>query len=131
MNLSKGRKILVVAFALMSVVGFLFTPAGFETRPLSSLVSYALIPFFLSTTILDVASLILIFLRPRIASITGIVAAIFYIFLAPADQARLFFVGVPVPAAITANEYVVLALSIVVLLVAPTVYREATPRPAT
>ncbi len=131
MNLSKARKILVIAFALMSVVGFLFTPVGFETRPLSSLVSYALIPFFLSTTILDIVSLILIFLRPRIASITGIVAAIFYIFLAPADQARLFFAGVAVPAAITANEYVALALSVVVLLVAPMVYRESTARPAT
>lgn len=122
---------MVVVFALMSVCGILFTPVGLETRPLSALVSSALIPFFLSTTILDFVSLILIFWKPRVAAITGIVAAISYVFLAPADQARLFFVGVPVPPGITANEYAVVVLSILVLLVAPFVYREAPARPAT
>ena len=84
--------------------------------------SYALIPFFLSTTVLDIASLILIFKKPRIAMITGVVAAISYIYLAPLDQAELFFVGIPVPYAITINEMVVLALSIIVLLLGPIVY---------
>jgi hypothetical protein len=31
---------------------------------------------------------------------TGIVAAIEYVFLAPGDQAQFFFVGVPVPVGI-------------------------------
>lgn len=122
MKLSRNEKILAITFAVMSVCGFLFTPAGLETRPLSALRSYALIPFFLSTTILDVASLILIFKKPRIGMITGVVAAISYIFLAPLDQAELFFVGVPVPLAITINEIVVIAASILVLLLAPLVY---------
>ena len=122
MKLSRNEKILAITFAVMSVCGFLFTPAGLETRPLSALRSYALIPFFLSTTVLDIASLILIFKKPRIATITGVVAAISYIYLAPLDQAELFFIGTPVPLAITINEMVALAASIIVLLRAPMVY---------
>ena len=122
MQLSRNGKILAIAFAVMSVCGFLFTPAGLETRPLSALRSYALIPFFLAGTILDIASLILIFKKPRIAAVTGIVAAIMYVFLAPGDQAEIFFVGVPVPVGITISEIVALIASIVVLLFAPMVY---------
>ena len=122
MQLSRDEKTLAIAFAVMSVCGFLFTPAGLETRPLSALRSYALVPVFLAGTILDIASLILIFKKPRIAAVTGIVAAIMYVFLAPGDQAEIFFVGVPVPVGITINEIVALIASIVVLLFAPTVY---------
>ena len=120
--MSRNEKILAIAFAVMSICGILFTPAGLETRPLSSLRSYALIPLFLAGTILDFASLILIFKKPRIATITGIVAAIEYVFLAPGDQAQFFFVGVPVPVGITINEIVALIASIVVLLFAPMAY---------
>src|SRR3989440_10761362 len=122
MHLSRNEKILAIAFAVMSICGFLFTPAGLETRPLSTLRSYALVPLFLAGTILDFASLILIFKKPRIAAITGIVAAIEYVFLAPGDQAQFFFVGVSVPVGITINEIVVLIASIEVLLIAPMVY---------
>ncbi len=122
MQPSRNEKILAIAFAVMSVCGFLFTPAGLETRPLSTLRSYALIPVFLAETILDIATLILIFKKPRIAAVTGIVAAIMYVFLAPGDQAEIFFVGVPVPVGITINEIVALIASIVVLLFAPMVY---------
>jgi len=122
MQLSRNERILAISFAVMSVCGFLFTPAGLETRPLSALRSYALIPFFLAGTILDIASLILTFKKPRIAAVTGIVAAIMYVFLAPGDQAEIFFVGVLVPVGITINEIVALIVSIVVLLFAPMVY---------
>jgi hypothetical protein len=122
MQLSRNEKILAIGFAVMSICGFLFTPAGLKTRPLSALRSYALIPVFLAGTILDIASLILIFKKPRIAAVTGIVAAIMYVFLAPGDQAEIFFVGVPVPVGITINEIVALIASIVVLLFAPMVY---------
>src|SRR5438445_9062377 len=122
MKLSKNEKILAITFAVMSICGFLFTPAGLERRPLSTLRSYALVPLFLAGTILDFASLILIFKKPRIAAITGIVAAIEYVFLAPGDQAQFFFVGVPVPVGITINEIVAVIASIVVLLFAPMAY---------
>src|SRR5439155_3058334 len=122
MHLSRNEKILAIAFAVMSICGILFTPAGLETRPLSSLRSYALIPLFLAGTILDFASLILIFKKPRISAISGIVAAIEYVFLAPGDQAQFFFVGVQLPVGITINEIVALITSIVVLLLAPMVY---------
>ena len=122
MKLSTNEKILAVAFAAMSICGFLFTPVGLETRPLSTLRSYALIPLFLAGTILDIASLILIFKKPRIAAITGVVAAVEYVFLAPGDQAQFFFVGISVPVGITINEIVALIASIVVLLFAPMVY---------
>jgi hypothetical protein len=122
MKLSRNEKTLVITFAFMSICGFLFTPAGLETRPLSALRSYALIPFFLSTTILDIASLILIFKKPQIATITGIVAAVSYVYLAPLDQAELFFVGIPVPLGITLTEMAALGASIVALLFSPTVY---------
>ena len=122
MKLSKNERILALAFTIMSICGILFTPAGLETRPPSALRSYALIPLFLAGTILDFASLILIFKKPRIAAITGIVAAIEYVFLAPGDQAQLFFVGVAVPAGITINEIIALIASIVVLLFAPMVF---------
>jgi len=97
-------------------------PAWLERRPLSTLRSYALVPLFLAGTILDFASLILIFKKPRIAAITGIVAAIEYVFLAPGDQAQFFFVGVPVPVGITINEIVAVIASIAVLLFAPMAY---------
>jgi len=122
MKLSKNERILALAFTIMSICGILFTPAGLETRPPSALRSYALIPLFLAGTILDFASLILIFKKPRIAAITGIVAAIEYVFLAPGDQAQLFFVGVAVPVGITINEIIALITSIVVLLFAPMVF---------
>ena len=122
MHLSRNEKILAIAFAVMSICGVLFTPAGLETRPLSSLRSYTLIPLFLAGTILDFGSLILIFKKPRISAISGIVAAIEYVFLAPGDQAQFFFVGVQVPVGITINEIVALIASIVVLLFAPMVY---------
>jgi hypothetical protein len=122
-QLSRNEKILAIAFAVMSICGILFTPAGLETRPLSTLASYALVPLFLAGTVLDFVSLILIFKKPRIAAATGIVAAIEYIFLAPGDQAKIFFVGVPVPVGITINEIVALIASIVVLLIAPIVYQ--------
>lgn len=122
MKLSRNEKILAIAFAVMSICGFLFTPAGLETRPLSTLRSYALIPLFLAGTILDFASLVLIFKKPRIAATTGIIAAVEYVFLAPGDQAQFFFVGVTVPIGITVNEIVALIASIVVLLFAPMVY---------
>jgi hypothetical protein len=34
MKLSRNEKILAIAFAVMSICGILFTPAGLETRPL-------------------------------------------------------------------------------------------------
>ena len=122
MQLSRNEKVLAIAFAVMSICGVLFTPVGLETRPLSALVSYALVPLFLAGTILDFVSLILIFKKPRIAAITGIVAAIEYVFLAPGDQAKIFFVGVSVPVGITINEIVALVSSVVVLMFAPMVY---------
>jgi hypothetical protein len=130
MKLSRNEKVLAITFAVMSACGILFTPAGLETRPLSALRSYGLIPIFLAGTVLDFASLILIFKRPRIAAIAGIIAAIQYVFLAPGDQAQIFFVGVPVPVGITINEIVVLVASIIVLLIAPQVYL-ANRRPST
>jgi hypothetical protein len=122
MQLSRNEKILVISFSVMSICGILFTPIGLETRPLSTLASYGLVPLFLAGTVLDFVSLILIFKKPRIATITGIVAAVEYVFLAPGDQAKIFFVGVPVPVGITINEIVALAASIVVLMIAPMVY---------
>jgi hypothetical protein len=106
----------------MSICGILFTPIGLETRPLSTLASYALVPLFLAGTILDFVSLVLIFKKPKIAAVTGIGAAIEYVFLAPGDQAKIFFVGVPVPVGITINEIIALTASIVVLMIAPLVY---------
>src|SRR5437879_13558439 len=122
MKLAVDVKILVITFAIMSACGFLFPPGARETRPLSAFRSYSLVPLFLPATILDFASLILIFKKPRIATITGIVVAIEYVFLAPGDQAQFFFVGVPVPVGITINEIVALIASIVVLLFAPMAY---------
>src|SRR5438552_18711261 len=112
MHLSRNEKILAIAFAVMSICGILFTPAGLETRPLSSLRSYALIPLFLAGTILDFASLILIFKKPRISAISGIVAAIEYVFLATGDQAQFFFVGEPVPVGLNIKVLVAVIASI-------------------
>jgi len=130
MELSRNRKILVVAFGVMAVFGFLLTPAGLETRPPSTLRSYALIPIFLATVILGIASFVLIFMRPRTATILGSIAAISYIFLVPGDQAGLFF-GVPVPPPISLSELIVLIPSVAVLLCAPSVYSESMVRSPT
>ncbi len=134
MQLSRNEKILAIAFAVMSICGILFTPVGLETRPLSALRSYALIPLFLSGTILDLASTLSqrdhsgpcishsdIQETPNCGNNRNLRSHRIRI-PRPGDQAQFFFVGVAVPVGITINEVVVLIASIVVLLIAPMVY---------
>ncbi len=77
MQLSRNEKVLAIAFAVMSICGILFTPVGLETRPLSALRSYALIPLFLSGTILDLAVGI------TINEVVALIASIVVFLIAP------------------------------------------------
>jgi hypothetical protein len=122
-KLTSDGRILVLLVAALCVCGYIFTPIGLETRSLSTLRVPILPVFFLTPVILSFVALVLMFYRPRTAAALASVAASIFIFFAPGDQGGYFFT-VPVPAAISVNELVVLFISIGALIYGPKVYRE-------
>ena len=121
------RGALVAAFGAMCVCGFLLTPAGLETRSLDSLKSIWLAPVIYAATVLNLAALVMVFGRPQLAAVLGIIAAILYVFIAPLDHLGVFYAGKKglIPRAISRIEIAVLVPSVLVLLLAPLVRRDA------
>jgi hypothetical protein len=68
--------------------------------------------------------LILLFIKPKIASILVIINAIIMLFLVAGDQGGFFFTSPP-PAAITVLEFLSIIISIGFLLYGPLLYRES------
>lgn len=103
------------------VTGFLLTPLGFEPRS-SQIRSYGFAAFFIIVgLLLPIASLILLFRKPKVASVLAIVDAALLFITAPADQA-LFFFTVPPPPAVTVGEYLLILIGIGYLIYGTRVY---------
>jgi hypothetical protein len=111
MSLGKSERILAVLLGVGFVLGFLLTPLGFETRS-NEIRTLAFAAFFIIVgLLLPILALILLFRRPRLASVLAMVDAVFMFLTAPADQAMFFF-PVPPPAAVTAGEFILILFGI-------------------
>lgn len=120
-SLGKEERILAVSLVLGIVLGFLLTPLGFESR-MNELRTLAFAAFFIVVGLLiPIAGLILLFRRPRLASVLAIVDAILVFLTAPADQAMFFFT-VPPPAAVTAGELILVLVGIVYMVYGTRIY---------
>lgn len=107
----KSERILAALLVVGIIAGFLLTPLGFEPRS-SQIRSYGFAAFFIIVGLgLPIASLILLFRRPRVAAVLAIVDAALLFLTAPADQALFFFTVAP-PPAITIGEYLLIFIGI-------------------
>lgn len=124
MRLGKGRSALVVALASSVVLAVLLSPLGFERRPPAdlTLVGYISIGTVAAGILLDLAAIVLIFRRVRLASILAMVGSVVFLFPSVTDKAGAFF-SLPAPPVISALEYVHLVVLLVTLLLAWTVFR--------
>lgn len=123
----KSERILAVLLVVGIISGFLLTPLGFETRS-SVIRSYGFAAFFIIVGLgLPIASLILLFRRPKVAAVLAIVDAALSFLVAPADQA-LFFFPVPPPPAVTIGEYLLIFIGIGYIIYGIRVYDKITKK---
>jgi hypothetical protein len=106
---------------LGTIVGFLLTPLGFETRSNEIRTLWFAGFFIIVGLVLPIAGLVLLFRRPKLAGALAVVNAALLFLIAPADQA-LFFFTVPPPPAVTVGEYILIFVGIGYMLYGPLVY---------
>jgi uncharacterized membrane protein YhaH (DUF805 family) len=130
MKRSRNVMALAVALVVNVVIVILLTPLGFENRPQADLKTVGLIAIATIFTglALDVASLLLLFRRVRLASSLAIVGSLLFFFPIVGDRTGSFF-SVPTPPAIDFLEYVFFVVLLVTLFLAWNVYRENKPSP--
>ena len=82
MKLSRNVLALALALVVNVLLVILLTPLGFETRPATDLktVGYIAIGTIFAGLILDLASIVLLFMRVRLASSLAIVGSILFFF---------------------------------------------------
>ena len=109
----------------------LLTPLGFETRPATDLktVGYIAIGTIFTALALDVAALVLLFRRVRLASSLAIVGSFLFFFPIIGDRTGAFF-SLPIPPAINTLEYIFAPVLLVTLFLASKVRRENHPSPS-
>jgi hypothetical protein len=129
--LSRNVLALAAALAVNVLLVILLTPLGFETRPATDLktVGYIAIGTIFAGLILDVASIVLLFRRVRLASSLAIVGSILFFFPIFGDRIGSFF-SLPIPPVINILEYVFFVLLLVTLFLASKVYRESNLSPS-
>jgi hypothetical protein len=130
-KLSRNAIILALVMIVNVVIIILLTPIGFETRPTSALktLGYLAITTIFVGLALDLASIILLLfkrVRVRLASGLAIVSSVLFFLIISADRTGSFF-SVPIPPAINTLEYVLTAVLIVTLIIAPLVYIGSKP----
>jgi hypothetical protein len=126
MRHSKSVLALAALLALNVVLAVLLTPLGFESRPPTDLtnVGYLAIGTVFAGLMLDLLAIILLIRgRTRLASILAIAGSILFVFPNVVDRTGFFFT-LPIPPVIDILEYVFMAVLLVTLFVASTVYRE-------
>ena len=131
MKLSRSVMALAVALVVNVLLVILLSPLGFETRPPTDLktVGYIAIGTIFVGGILDLASIILLFRRVRLASSLAIVGSMLFFIPFVGDQTRSFF-SLPIPPVINTLEYIFIVVLLVTLFLAWTVYRESNPSPS-
>jgi hypothetical protein len=124
MSLGRGPWTLVVALVLSVVLAVLLSPLGFERRPPAdlTLIGYVSIGAVAAGVLLDLVAIVLIFRRVRLASMLAIIGSIVFLLPYVTDKAGAFF-SVPAPFVISAVENVFLAVLLISLLLALSVYR--------
>src|SRR5438874_4317015 len=131
MKLSTNALTLGVALVVNVLLVILLTPLGFESRPATDLktVGYIAIGTIFTGLFLDLASIVLLFSRVRLASSLAIIGSILFFFPIFGDRIGSFF-SVPTPPAIDFLEYVFFVVLLVTLFLASKVYRESNPSPS-
>jgi len=126
--LSRNVLALAVALVVNVLLVILLTPLGFETRPATDFktVGYIAIGTIFAGLTLDLASIVLLFWRVRLASSLAIVGSILFFFPIFGDRLGSFF-SVPTPPAIDILEYIFFVVLLVTLFLASKVYRESNP----
>ena len=121
---SSDAKVLAILLVVFIFCDVLLSPVGFETRAsaiFKSPTSLSWLGLLFVGLIFNVLSLILIFFRPRIASILSIVGSVAYIIPLVADQEHIF-TPLPPPPLVTDVEGVTLVVLLGVFIAAVRVY---------
>ena len=128
MALSRNALALAVALVVNVLLVILLTPLGFETRPATDLktVGYIAIGTIFVGLALDLASIVLLFRRVRLASSLAIVGSILFFFPIFGDRMGSFF-ALPIPPVINLLEYVFFVVLLVTLFLAWKVHRANNP----
>jgi hypothetical protein len=125
-----SRSPLALALVLLAnvVVVMLLTPLGFESRPSTYLkpVGYVAIGTIFVGLIMDLASLVLLLRRARLASTLAMIGSVLFFFPIVGDQAGYFF-SLPIPPVVNALEYVLVVVLLINLFLAARVRREGNP----
>ena len=131
MKLSRNGTALAVALVVNVLLVILLTPLGFESRPATDLktVGYIAIGTIFTGLALDVASLVLLFRRARLASSLALVGSILFFFPIIGDRAGSFF-SLPIPPVIETLEYIFVPVLLITLFLAWNVRRENNPAPS-
>jgi len=130
-RLSRNALALGLALVVNVLLVILLTPLGFESRPATDLktVGYIAIGTIFVGLILDLASIVLLFMRVRLASSLAIVGSILFFFPIFGDRLGSFF-SLPIPPVINILEYVFFVVLLVTLFLASRVYREGRSSPS-
>jgi hypothetical protein len=130
MRLSRNAWALAIALVVNLGLVLLLSPLGFESRPPSELkgVGYVAIGTIFAGVILDLASIVLLFRRPRLGSLLAMVGSLLFFFPILGDQEGSFF-SLPIPPVINTLEYIFVVVLVVTLFLAWKVYRESSPAP--
>ena len=130
-KLSRNVMALAAALVVNVLLVILLTPLGFETRPPTDLktVGYIAIGTIFAGLILDLASIVLLFRRVRLASSLAIIGSVLFFFPILGDQTGFFF-SLPIPPVINTLEYIFVVVLLVTLFLASKVYRESHPSPS-
>ena len=134
MNSQSRRALVALAVFVILWIPFLNQPIGLETRPLLSkgMTVYDASTFGLSL-ILGLLSFPLIWKRPRLGAITGILAAILYIIGVPLDYLGLDVTGLSPPFWVFFFELVEIPVAVVLAFLCYRTYfaaRSERARPA-
>jgi len=127
MTLSGRARSLAIGLALAVVLGVILTPlGGLETRSIADTTAIGLstIVLFLVGLVLDGAAIVVLFRRPRTASILAFIGLILYFPIFIADLAGLWS-SKPAPPAIVYLSIITAIVHIGVLFLATRVYRES------
>ncbi len=122
------RKLLILVLVVNVVLVILLSPLGFETRPPTDLktAGYIAIGAIFAGFILDLASIILLFRRVRLASSLAIVGSLLFFIPIVGNKTGSFF-SLPSPPVINTLEYIFIPVLLVTLFLASKVYRESNP----
>jgi hypothetical protein len=128
MKLSRNVLALAVVLVVNVLLVILLSPLGFETRPPSDLktAGYIAIGAIFAGFILDMASIILLFRRVRLASRLAIVGSLLFFIPIVGNKTGSFF-SLPSPPVINTLEYIFIPVLLATIFLASRVHRESNP----